>query len=81
MLGMVNNDYCREELVAEITAALCLGRLGLDTEDTLINSAAYISSWQKNLSRIKPTEFGDACYQAQRAFNLIFNITETTNKE
>jgi hypothetical protein len=29
---------------------------------------------------MKPTEFGDACYQAQRAFNLIFNINET-NKE
>jgi hypothetical protein len=46
----------------------------------VINSAAYNSSWQKNLSQMKPTEFGDACYQAQRAFNLIFNINET-NKE
>ena len=71
-----DNKYCREELVAEITAALCLGHLGLDTEDTVINSASYISAWQKNLSQIN-----DACYQAQRAFNLIFNITETTNKE
>lgn len=80
MLGMADDKYCREELVAEITAALCLGHLGLDTEDTVINSAAYISSWQKNLSQMKPTEFGDACYQAQRAFNLIFNINES-NKE
>lgn len=74
MLGFADDLYCREELVAEITAALCLGHLGLDTEDTVINSAAYISSWQKNLTHIKPTEFGDACYQAQRAFELIFNI-------
>lgn len=61
-------------------AALCLGHLGLDTEDTVINSAAYISSWQKNLSQMKPTEFGDACYQAQRAFNLIFNINNQTKE-
>lgn len=74
MLGFADDAYCREELVAEITAALCLGHLGLDTEDSVINSAAYISSWQKNLAHIKPTEFGDACYQAQRAFELIFNI-------
>lgn len=74
MLGMADDAYCREELVAEITAALCLGRLGLDTEDTVINSAAYIDHWRKNLTKIKPTDFGDACFQAQRAYELIFNI-------
>lgn len=80
MLGMADDDYCREELVAEITAALCLGRLGLDTEDSVINSSAYIDHWRKNLTKIKPTDFGDACFQAQRAYELIFNITNT-NKE
>lgn len=79
--GFADNAYCREELVAELTAALCLGRLGLDTEDSIINSGAYIKSWMENLSKIKPTEFSDACYQAQRAYNLIFNINQTNNKE
>lgn len=81
MFGLADDEYSREELVAEITAALCLGHLGLDTEDTVINSAAYISSWQKNLSQMKPTEFGDACYQAQRAFDFIFNINKETHHE
>ena len=67
--------YAREELVAEICAALCLGRLGMDTQSTVVNSAAYVDHWRKHITDIKPTEFGDACYQAQRAFNLIFNIT------
>lgn len=81
MLGFADDDYCKEELVAEITAALCLGHLGLDTQDTFINSVAYIQSWQKNFLRMKPSDFNDACYQARRAFNLIFNIQETNNKE
>lgn len=81
MFGMADDKYCKEELVAEITAALCLGRLGIDTEDTVINSGAYIKLWLGNISQMKPTDFNDACYQAQRAFNLIFNITETNNKE
>ena len=76
MLGFADDAYCKEELVAEITAALCLGHLGLDTQDTVINSAAYIRSWQSNLSRMKPTDFSDACSQAQKAFNLIFNINQ-----
>lgn len=66
-------SYAREELVAELTAALCLGRLGLNTEDSVINSAAYIRSWSEVIASMKPTDFTDACFQAQRAFNLIFD--------
>lgn len=73
--GFGSSKYAREELVAEICAALCLGRLGIDTQSTVMNSAAYIKHWQKHITDIKPTEFGDACYQAQRAYELIFNIT------
>ena len=78
MLGLADDKYCKEELVAEITAALCLGRLGLNTEDTVINSGAYIKHWLGNLSHVKPTDFGDACRQAQLACDFIFN---TQHKE
>jgi antirestriction protein ArdC len=81
MLGMADDNYCKEELVAEICAALCLGHLGIDTEDSMINSAAYIKSWQGHLTEMTPNDFTTACYEAQRAYKLIFNITETTNKE
>lgn len=81
MLGLADDAYCKEELVAEITAALCLGHLGLDTQDSILNSAAYIQEWKKNFTRMKPSDFNDACHEAQRAFNLIFNITNNTNKE
>lgn len=38
-------DYSREELVAEIGAAMILGRLGIDNERAFRNSAAYIQGW------------------------------------
>lgn len=80
MLGMADDKYCKEELVAEITSALCLGRLGIDTEDTVINSGAYIKHWLGNISKMKPTDFNDACFKAQRAYELIFNISNQTKE-
>ena len=80
MLGMADDKYCKEELVAEITSALCLGRLGIDTEDTVINSGAYIKHWLGNISKMKPTDFNDACFKAQRAYELIFNINNQTKE-
>jgi antirestriction protein ArdC len=68
-----SSQYAREELVAEICAALCLGALGIDTQDAIINSAAYIKNWQTKITNIKPSEFGDACRLAEQAHNLIFN--------
>lgn len=44
-----NNVYSKEELVAEITAAAILHSVGIETEGTLQNSAAYIQGWLKAL--------------------------------
>jgi antirestriction protein ArdC len=45
-----SKNYAREELVAEIGSAYLLRKLGLDTDKTTRNNAAYIQSWQKKLT-------------------------------
>lgn len=70
-----SSQYAREELVAEICAALCLGKLGMDTTLVIQQSGAYLRSWQSKIRNLKPNEFGEACRLAEQAFNLIFNIT------
>lgn len=42
-------DYSREELVAEIGSAMILGRLGIESDRALKNSAAYIQNWLQAL--------------------------------
>ena len=42
-------DYSREELVAEIGAAMLCNRSGLDSEKAFKNSVGYIQSWLKAL--------------------------------
>lgn len=40
-----NYDYSREELVAEIGAAMLCNRCGIDCEEVFNNSIAYLQSW------------------------------------
>lgn len=46
-----NDDYSKEELVAEISAAALLNMTGLETKGTFRNSAAYIQSWLSALKK------------------------------
>jgi antirestriction protein ArdC len=65
-----NEDYSREELVAEIGAAALLNHCGIETADSFKNSAAYIQSWLavlKNDKRMIVTASG----AASRAFEYI----------
>ena len=41
--------YSKEELVAEMGSAFLLNHVGIDTEKTFTNSAAYLQSWLKQL--------------------------------
>lgn len=41
--------YSREELVAEMGAAMLCSNFGVDTEKAFRNSVAYLQSWAKNL--------------------------------
>lgn len=76
-----SSNYAKEELVAEITAALCLGRLGIDTESTALNSAAYIDNWRKKINNMKAKDFNDACRFAESACGLIFGDKDTDNDD
>lgn len=67
-----SEDYSKEELVAEMGSAFILGRLGIATEDTEKNNAAYIQSWIKALKNDKHLLVG-ASSQAEKAVKFIFN--------
>lgn len=64
-------EYGREELVAELTAALTLASIGLPPSPTCMQShAAYISSWLDVLRRDKQEIFRAAA-QAQKACDYL----------
>jgi len=59
-----SEDYSREELVAELTAAYLCAETGID--NTLANSAAYIASWLRVLQN-DPKMVTQAAGKAQKA--------------
>lgn len=48
-----NDDYSREELIAEIGAAALLNFTGIETKKSLRNNAAYVQSWLSALKNDK----------------------------
>jgi antirestriction protein ArdC len=64
-----NEDYSKEELIAELGAAMMCGVAGIESE-TLDNSAAYLRSWIKRL-RSDSRLIVSAASQAQRAADYI----------
>lgn len=64
-------SYSREELVAEIGAATCLSKLGIECNDTENNSAAYLKSWSRFLAG-DPKAFIIAAGKAEKAVDMIF---------
>lgn len=65
-----NEDYSREELVAEIGAAALLNHAGIETASSFRNSAAYIQSWLRALRNDKKL-IVTASGAAAKAFDLI----------
>lgn len=71
--GSFGSDaYSREELVAEIGAATILSALGIETEDSFANSAAYIDNWLSVLKSDKRL-IVSAAGRAEKAVRLILN--------
>lgn len=66
-----SESYSREELVAEIGSASCMNRLGIETEGTFNNSAAYVQGWLKALKNDKKL-IVSAAGRAEKAVALIF---------
>jgi len=80
-LGSVENlprfgseDYSREELVAEMTAAFLMGTANLDAPQMIQQSAAYLSSWAKKI-KDDPRMLLTAGAQAQKAADYILGAT------
>lgn len=64
--------YSREELVAEITAAISCAELGINTDRSEENSAAYLTAWAQFL-KSDPRAIVVAAGKAEKAFQLIFD--------
>jgi len=70
-----DEEYSKEELVAEMGSAFLCGHTGIENR-TLDNSAAYIAGWMKALKNDK-TLLIHASALAQKASNYILNIKPT----
>jgi antirestriction protein ArdC len=72
-----NEEYSKEELVAEMGAAFLCGFAGIENI-TLNNSAAYIQGWLKALKDDKKLVIMAAA-QAQKAADYILMVNKETN--
>jgi len=63
-------EYSREELVAEIGAAMLTAQAGIDCEKVFDNSIAYLDGWKKYLTD-DPKALISAAGKAQKAANYI----------
>lgn len=68
-----SEDYSKEELVAEIGASFLMSHVGIDTEETLGNSAAYINSWL-NVLKGDNKFIVSAASRAEKAAKYILGI-------
>lgn len=73
--GFGNNLYSKEELVAEMGAAMLLHITNLDIPTTLTNNAAYIKGWMKQIKE-EPKILVFAASQAEKAVKFILNGKE-----
>lgn len=76
--GFGSEIYSKEELVAEIGSAMSLRTLGIGTDGSLRNSAAYIQNWLHALRNDKKLVVS-AAGRAEKAVRMIFNMEETAN--
>lgn len=72
--------YSKEELVAEIGAAFLCNLCGIDTEQTMDNSAGYIDFY-KNLLKGDNKIIVQASSRAQKAVDFVLGIKHETNED
>lgn len=70
MPGRKDDEYAREELVAELTAAFICGKHGIVEELDSQQHAAYIQSWMRNLQEDSRLIISSAS-KAEKAMQLI----------
>lgn len=70
-----DENYGKEELVAELTSAMVCGHCGIDASSTIHNSAAYVHNWMDAI-RGDVTMVVSASSKAQRAADFILGVSE-----
>ena len=70
-----NEDYSREELVAELGSAMICNALNLDCEKAFKNSVAYIQGWLKALHNDNKMIVW-AASRAEKAAKYIMNVKD-----
>ena len=73
-----SQKYSREELVAEIAAAMLMNEVGIEIPQTFENSASYIKSWLSKL-RDDSKLIVTSSSAAQKASDLILGINPVEN--
>ena len=72
-----SQEYSKEELVAESTAATILNAIGMEEANTFRNSAAYVKSWASHI-KADPMMYITATTRAQAAVDMILGIPSET---
>ena len=72
-----SHDYSAEELVAEMTAGMLAGHAGIDTDEIVDNSAAYLDHWLAKL-KADPSMLTASGGKAQKAADFI--LKERSNQ-
>jgi len=67
-----DDNYSKEELIAELTSSYLCGESGLDTAGKLEQADSYIDDWSSTL-RKHPYWFVNACNAAQKSSDYILN--------
>jgi antirestriction protein ArdC len=69
-----SQKYSKEELAAEMGAAMLMAVAGIETPATIENSAAYVANWLQKLAS-EPKWVIQAAAQAQKAVDYILGVT------
>lgn len=67
-----SETYSKEELTAEIGSATLMNMLGIDTQESFVNSTAYIQSWLNELKN-DASMIISASSRAEKAVQFILN--------
>lgn len=73
-------EYAKEELVAELFAAMALSHLGICDEKAWDNSVAYVQGWAKKLGS-EPQLLIQAAGEAQKRWDLVFPPAQVESEE
>ena len=75
-----DNEYSKEELVAEIGSALLRAYSNIEDTKADNNSIAYLKGWYKHIKDAKPSFITSCAQQAQKAMNFIIDATSDNDK-